>query len=296
MIDDSSISFKAEGCKLLSQILKPIKESGSDILTRTNLTPVFEEAITPCLLSLPSITPEDGSLKILEVAYQALIDLYNTAYKPSHSRRSQPQVEQDKETFNTSLAKILRSNLISSFNHISSQTPAVESAASFPYPRLSTFLMKWISIAVHELNIQTTKYLQDIIPILQTTLSNPFGSAHPPLLITTLTTTMFVILNGHPRIWKWRSELFAGLCACWVHVSDENKEKKSKQLDEILQRIPNVVVLLKEVLQNPVPLADGTLEADQVQAKEQMDAELKALADSDSQLKRLLLADMKWRD
>ena len=156
--------------------------------------------------------------------------------------------------------------------------------------------MKWISIAVHELNIQTTKYLQDIIPILQTTLSNPFGSAHPPLLITTLTTTMFVILNGHPRIWKWRSELFAGLCACWVHISDENKEKKSKQLDEILQKIPSVVVLLKEVLQNPVPLADGTLEADQVQAKEQMDAELKALADSDSQLKRLLLADMKWRD
>ena len=57
-----------------------------------------------------------------------------------------------------------------------------------------------------------------------------------------------------------------------------------------------VVEMVTDSLDALRSLADGTLEADQVQAKEQMDAELKALADADSQLKRLLLADMKWRD
>ncbi|RJE18606.1 hypothetical protein PHISCL_09051, partial [Aspergillus sclerotialis] len=68
LIDDESLPFKARGCDLLSQILKPIRETNSDILKRTNLSSVFEDAIKPCLLSLPTITPEHDSIRLLGIA------------------------------------------------------------------------------------------------------------------------------------------------------------------------------------------------------------------------------------
>ncbi|KAJ5737011.1 uncharacterized protein N7483_002136 [Penicillium malachiteum] len=289
LIDDSNISFKAQGCQLLTQLLKSIRESGSDILIRTNLISVFEEAITPCLLSLPTITPEADSLKILRVAYPVLIDLLEAAYKTPSLRTPQSQIKKDKESFNTSLAKILRSNLISSFNHISSSSSISGSNASFPHPLLSTFLMTRICAVLNKLGIETTKYLQDIIPVLQMTLSNPFGTSDPALLSVAVSTTRAVILNAHPRIWKWRGELLAALCACWLHVSEESKDKeKGKALVGVSKQLRITVSLLKCTLQNPAAVSNGALDADQVYAKEHMDAELKELVDADPQLEQLL--------
>ncbi|KAJ5722330.1 hypothetical protein N7488_000365 [Penicillium malachiteum] len=290
LIDDSNISFKTQGCQLLTQILKPIRESGSDILIRTNLFSVFEEAITPCLLSLPTITPEPDSLKILGAAYPVLIALLEVAYKTHLPRTPQSQVKKDKENFNTSLAKILRSNLISSFNHISSSSSISGSNASFPHPRLSTFLMTTICGVLNKLGIETTKYLQDIIPVLQITLSNPFGTAYPPLLSAAVFTTRAVILNAHPRVWKWRGELLAALCACWLQVSPESKDK-GKELDDVSKQLWITVSVLKYALQNPVAINNGTLDPDQLHAKEHMNAELKELVDAEPQLERLLCRD-----
>ncbi|KAJ5672200.1 hypothetical protein N7507_001327 [Penicillium longicatenatum] len=287
LIDDNSIFFKINGCQLLGQLLKTIQESGSDILIRTNLIPVFEEAIKPCLLSLPTITPEDTSLKMLRAAYPVLIALFKAAsMSPSKAQRNI-------ETYNASLVKILRSNLISSYNHISSSTPTHESSASFPHPKLSTFLMDEISIVVNELGIETTKYLQDIVPLLHMTLANPFGSAYPPLLSAAVSTTKSVVLNAHPRVWRWRGEILAGLCACWLHVVAENKERAGesalvKQLVNLTKELQSAVFVLKHALQNPV-----SPDADQLHAKEEMSAELQKLVDADSELSGLLFTDVK---
>lgn len=292
MIDDSSVHFKTTGLKLLVRILKPIQESGSDILLRTNLASVFRDAITPCLLSLPSITPEESSLKILGAAYPALLALFKTAYTPS---KKQPQSKEDEYT--TSLTTILRSNLISSFHHISSSTPiSVATSASFPHPRLSTFLLNWISIFVKELGIHTTKYLQEIVPVLYPTLANPFGAARPALLLSAVSATKAVILNAHPRIWKWRGEILAGLTACWVHVVTESREKTSNatanELANLKREMQATVYLLKHALQNPVVI-DGAQDADQLAAKDNMNKELNELVAADAELKGLLLADVK---
>ncbi|KAJ5140076.1 hypothetical protein N7448_003484 [Penicillium atrosanguineum] len=292
MIDDSSVHFKATGLKLLVQILKPIQESGSDILLRTNLASVFRDAITPCLLSLPSITPEESSLKILGAAYPALLALFTTAYKPP---RKQPQNKEDEYT--TCLTTILRSNLISSFHHISASMPiSVATPTSFPHPRLSTFLLNWICIFIKELGIHTTKYLQEIVPVLYPTLSNPFGAAHPELLLSSVSATKAVILNAHPRIWKWRGEILAGLTVCWLHVITESREKPSNatanKLADLKREIQAAVYLLKHALQNPVVI-EGVQDADQLAAKDNMDKELDELVAVDAELKNLLLADVK---
>jgi hypothetical protein len=282
MIDDNNLPFKTEGCVLLTQLLQPIQESDSDILRRTNLTSVFEEAVTPCLLSLPTITPEDRSLKLLGAAYPALLSTLKTAYK------GKSQSEEDKDAYTAGLAKILRSNLISSFHHISSSTPTSgETTASFPYPRLSTFLLEKITIFTNELGIHTTKYLQDLIPILFTTLSNVFGTAHPPLLRAATAATQAVIKNAHPRIWRWRGEILSGVCSCWLHIAANDNEESVSQLGKLKGELQQTTKLLKYVLQNPIPIAVDSPEPEALRVKDNVQNELQDLVDADSELKGL---------
>ena len=302
LIDDSSIPFKIKGCELLSQLLKPIQESGTDILTRTNLVSVFEEAITPCLLSLPTITPEDSSLKLLGAAYPALLLLIKTAHQTPSPKKSQSQKEKDSETYTTSLAKYLRSNLITSFHHISSSTAASLSAtASFPHPRLSTFLLDEIAVFVKELGIHTTKCLQDLIHVLYTTISNPFGTAHPPLLLAAIRTLKTVLLNAHPRVWRWRGEILGALTACWLHIvresetvgkgANEQHRLSVTKLVEVTRELQRAVSVLKLVLQNPKAEPGGTLDPDQVAVKECVDEEWRGLVGADAELEGLLFPE-----
>ncbi|KAJ5940272.1 hypothetical protein N7516_000440 [Penicillium verrucosum] len=282
MIDDNNLPFKTKGCALLTQLLQPIQKSGSDILRRTNLTSVFEDAVTPCLLSLPSITPEDRSLEILGAAYPALLSTLKTAYK------GPTQSEKDKEAHTTSLAKILRSNLISSFHHVSSSTPASGSTASFPHSRLSTFLLEKITIITNELGIHTTKYLQELIPVLYTTLSNPFGTAHPPLLLAAAAATQAVIKNAHPRIWRWRGEILSGLSSCWLHISEDSGGSVA-ELAKLKRELQQTLQVLKLVLLNPVAIAADGPEPEQVQVKENVEKEFQELVDADVELKGLFV-------
>ncbi|KAJ5611084.1 hypothetical protein N7510_007803 [Penicillium lagena] len=285
LIDDTSPPFKTKGCHLLTQLLSPIRENNSDILRRTNLASVFEDAVTPCLLSLPTITPEDTSLNLLGAAYPALRGLFQTAYSP----------ETNSEVYTSHMTKILRANLISSFHHISSSTPtsiSTTTSASFPYPRLSTFLTKQISVWVNELGIHTTKYLQDLVPILYATLSNPFGTAHPPLLLAAANVTRAVVANAHPRIWRWRGEILSGLCTCWLHVLEDEKEKKTNSLDELKRALQSAAFLLKHALQNPIPGADTSVDGEQRLAQESAEKELRALVEADAKLGDLLYAEV----
>ncbi|KAJ5257007.1 hypothetical protein N7478_013111 [Penicillium angulare] len=307
LIDDSDPLAKVQGCTLLDNLLGPIQKSSSDILARTNLVSVFEEAITPCLLSLPTITPEQDSLRILQVAYPVLLSLFKTDHLTGSQRAGPSEIENAKRKYNNKLAKILRSNLISSFNHVSYSGATVESSASFPHKELSTFLLTQISIVMKDLKRETTKYIQDVLPLLRATLSNPFGLAYPPLVSAAIQATQSLVLMAHSRVWRWRGELFDGLCACWLYVRDETKEAEkerrqggrdvddAKQLEDrarellkITRDLQVTVYALKYALQNPLPV-DGTPDADQALAKEQIAEELRKLVEADSELEIILL-------
>lgn len=52
----------------------------SQILERTGLGEVFQNALMPCLLHLPTLTPEEESLLLLKAVYPTLVKLVNTRY------------------------------------------------------------------------------------------------------------------------------------------------------------------------------------------------------------------------
>ena len=309
LIDDNSVASKTSGCTLLSQTLVPIKDSKSDILQRTNLASVFEDAIRPCLLSLPTITPENDSIQLLSAAYPALfsimtIELQNVSPATSDAKKKA------EEAYTKRLAATLRENLLASFTHVSSTntTTISGSGPSFPYPRLSTVLLNQTSAALQGLGIHSTKYLQDVIPPIYNTLTNPFATAHPPLLLAAVAVARVAVLNAHPRLWRWRGELLAGLCYCWLNVLNEETEiaerarKNHKDaLDEIRARelrrlkkeLRGVSYLLKFVLEHPWEV-DGTEE--QIVAKERIASEMQELVDADEALGKLLTENIDAHD
>lgn len=314
MIDDDSLPFKRHGCILLSQFLIPIQESKSDILRRTNLSSVFEDAIRPCFHSLPTITPEVDSIQLLAAAYPALRSLLQTSYRPALTQASQSSSikhTKDKEAFISATTKTLRDHLIPSFHHISSaDITSTSTFASFPHPRLSTLLLNQIAITCADLGVHTTKYLQDIIPLVYSTLSNMFGTAHPPLLISAISVLRALILNAYPRIWRWRGEILGAICSCWVNVLDDEEEskttgtkppkdkasapssgdeRKTAELTRLKKELQGSVYLLRYALENPA-LIDS--DKGQREAKENIGREIQMLVDADESLKACLLADV----
>ncbi|RDW79192.1 Tti2 family protein [Aspergillus mulundensis] len=306
LIDDDSNSYKRLGCVLLSQFLIPIRACRSDILRRTNLSSVFEDAVRPLFHSLPTITQEDDSIQLLGEAYPAFRSLLQISYRltpavAKSQRQNTPAAsakrQKDEETFIAAMTRTLRDHLIPSFHHISSTNTTAPGShfASFPHSRLSTLLLNQIAVTCAELKIHTTKYLQDIIPLIYSTLSNPFGTAHPPLLLSSLSVTRAVLLNAYPRVWRWRGELLGAICSCWLHILEDEEEskgpyeKKAADLEKLKKELQGSVYLLRYVLEHPL-LDDN--DQGQLEAKENISKEMQILVDADESLKACLFADV----
>ena len=64
--------IRVRGLAILGEFLKKLP---SDTLKNTGLHSVFEQAVLPTLLFLPTLTPEKESVQLLEPAYESLLTL-----------------------------------------------------------------------------------------------------------------------------------------------------------------------------------------------------------------------------
>lgn len=80
--------------------------------------------------------------------------------------------------------------------------------------------------------------MQDTLPILTTTLTDPFAPTHPTLLSTTLTTLQAIIENCWPRLSEPRHkiEIITSLVTCWTNIFQvpEGDFKAAGVKDQIL--------------------------------------------------------------
>ncbi|KAG8527457.1 uncharacterized protein KY384_007609 [Bacidia gigantensis] len=72
LIDDTSIKYKIAGCSDLAVLLQMRPFA---MLNRTGLGEVFEDAVMPCLMYLPTLEKEVDSVALLKEAYPAIIRL-----------------------------------------------------------------------------------------------------------------------------------------------------------------------------------------------------------------------------
>jgi hypothetical protein len=107
-----------------------------NILTSTGIGTVFQDAIFPTLLYLPSLTPEPESITLLRPAYAALLALAKTDEDTgSAGRRKQ-------------LDKLLRDGVFAAYHHASEYIHIVE------------VLMDVTADIVSALSIYSAKHLQ----------------------------------------------------------------------------------------------------------------------------------------
>ncbi|KAL8799824.1 MAG: hypothetical protein Q9182_005619 [Xanthomendoza sp. 2 TL-2023] len=249
ILDDVSVAYKIRGCQLLDILLTV---TPSSLLERSGLGEVFHNTLLPYLLYLPTLTPEEESLPLLNATYNTLITLTQSRFPASFPRSStaNPQKIQ-------TLSAIFRYGILKSHTHIGENV------------RVCELLMRKSANLVPAMGIHSVKHLKDILPIITGTLTSPFATAAPTLLMATLGCLKAVIVNGWPRVRAHRGEMLEGLVTCWIRIADE---------DEIGEDLCRVKAEVAEVWRAVVEILKGD---------EEVEAEMRMLRECDNRLETL---------
>lgn len=130
--EDNDTAIRTSGLEIVVNFLRkcPAKK-----LESTGIGKVFEDAILPSLLYLPSLTPEAESVKVMRPAYEALLVL------------AQKHADGSNLVRRTLLDKILREGLFAAYEHASGYLEVVKT------------LMNVATTLVDTLGIYSVKHL-----------------------------------------------------------------------------------------------------------------------------------------
>jgi tRNA nucleotidyltransferase (CCA-adding enzyme) len=228
VVDDTDVKARAKGAELLRLLLvatPPI------LLRRTGLAPLFEESLYVSATYLPTLTPEEDSITILNATLPALLVLANAAHP---APPSPPGDAVAHSTRIASLDKILRKAVLLPHNHANEHV------------RITKTLLSHLPAIVHSMGIDSVKHLKDLVPLLSHVLSEPLGPAYPPLLLAAARGMDAVILNGWPRIGRWRAEILRGVSVAWIRLAEEGEAEEG--FEDVRHSLRNVVGTLKEAV------------------------------------------------
>lgn len=104
LLDDPSTLIRLSGMAALSDLLDQVPPK---MLEQTGLGEVMEEAIIPTLSFLPTLTPVDESLLLLNAAYDTLLKLTDVRFGDEKSKQKKQKV----------LDKLLREGVLHGMDH-----------------------------------------------------------------------------------------------------------------------------------------------------------------------------------
>ena len=227
LLDDDDLTQKKLGCDLLQVLCIHIANCGSGILERTGLLKVFDDSLAHNMLLLPSLTPEDQSLKILSSLYPAYRALVKASF-PANSSAARSDtgkliavaperilvagdVLEQHHSRQAMLDKILSGGILAGYIHASD------------YVQIATLLVSEIPHVVTMMGASSTKYLSRLLPLLHSILTNPLGLSFQPLLRPSITAMRELILQCWPRIAEvWWEECLRAVIGFWFLLSEDD--------------------------------------------------------------------------
>lgn len=251
LLDDWEASYKRTGAELLLQLLEATPPL---LLERTGLGEVFEDALMPCLSYVPTVTPEDESIRLLTAVYPTLVALAKVRHPDAPAAGSRMTAESARQSRIKFLDRLVRKGVVQGYS------------LAEQYPRIVAVLLRQLIPLLDELGIEALKHLQYIMPILTATLSHPLGAAEISTLLAGVKAMQAVILNCWPRMSEYRGEVLKGLTLCWLGVEGQNGEQATRLKTELQE----TVKLLRAALGDQssfdedcamLAAADGRLEA-----------------------------------
>ncbi|KAK5165224.1 CCA tRNA nucleotidyltransferase, mitochondrial [Saxophila tyrrhenica] len=241
LVDDWEVRYKTLGVKLVQQVLLVTPPA---LLKKTGLGEVFEEALMPCLTYIPTLTPEEDSVKLLGEAYPALLTLSRLRFpEPASTAPAAPtplpsQPPHDLRT--KSLDRLLRSGPLHTFSLCPAPT----------FPRLAARLYRHTSLILRDLGIESVKHLKYVLPTLTATLTHPLAAPGEErwrvVMLEALRCLRVVVLMGWARMGVWRGEVLRGVTGAWIRVVDV--ERKTGGGEEGLEGLKKEIREVVEVL------------------------------------------------
>ncbi|KAI0539963.1 hypothetical protein GGR58DRAFT_462652 [Xylaria digitata] len=221
------------------------------LLSRTGLADVFEQAVFPTVLSLPSLTPEDESCDLLAAAYPALFDIAGLDPEVGENEvakagsTSDYKVSDKQHLHSTGfseaqrklLDKLVREGIMVGYHHAKQ------------YIRLVDFFCRTLRRLVTSIGILTVKYLKDIVPMISEILVDPFGTKYPPVLLSATCLLQAVLQTCWPRIPHYCNEVIKITMLCWLNIQEEDSFPPNQPTKaELKQQLIRTVEILSAIM------------------------------------------------
>ncbi|KAI5861634.1 hypothetical protein GGS23DRAFT_598410 [Durotheca rogersii] len=280
----------------------------------TGLAPVFEAAVFPTLLSLPALTPEPESLRLLGAAYPALLEMAGVAadldYDPARAAPARGEAAGDRRAQEGGaktrrirpaqralLGRVVRDGVMVGWHHAPEHARlaalfcetlrcVVDGLGVYAVKHLKarTRKLSLFSLLVHltffQLCISLVMYSlpipNDIIPMISTILSDPFGPQHPPSLLTAARLLRAVLRACWPRVPRYCNDIVKALALCWLNLEDQQDPIASRSDIEIeLAAAANMLQAVMKAV-----------------ARDDMDARVTPLIETEPRLGKLFARDV----
>ncbi|TVY64214.1 Uncharacterized protein LSUE1_G007653 [Lachnellula suecica] len=201
LLDDPSTPHRVTGSLLLPTFLPHLSPQ---VLRQSGIGEVFTDALMPTLLYLPSLTPISEALQLSGAAYAALHVLCDVRF---------PSTAEDGENGERYefLDKVMRKGVLTAYHHASQ------------HPSIVALLLSQADLLIAKMGIQAVKHLKALIPVLCTTLADPFA---PDVVLEAARCLQTVLLNCWPRIGGYRMEIVRALCLAWRDGGEGNVRRE----------------------------------------------------------------------
>ncbi|KAI0134985.1 hypothetical protein F4814DRAFT_6008 [Daldinia grandis] len=221
------------------------------LMQDTGLAEVFEHAVFPAVLYLPSLTPEDESLDILGAAYPVLIEMAGlTVDQPlvttgvgtaEEQKQTQKSTHQITEAQRRLLDKIIREGIMIGYHHAKEHV------------RLVGLFCETLVCIINGMGILAVKHLKDFIPMLSEVMTDPFGTKHPPALTSATDLLQTILRSCWPRIPHYCNDIIKILMLCWLNIEDEESfppnSPVANELKSDLTQTANMLSAIMKVAQ-----------------------------------------------
>lgn len=138
-LDTTSTPTRSRALTILTTFLPLLTPK---LLTETGLGSVFEDAITPTLLFLPTITPVDESVQLLNAAYEALLVLGSILYAGDGKGEKELRFWDD----------MMRKGVFAGYAH------------SSDYPAIVQVLLQEMGRVIEKMGVSAVKHLKVLSP------------------------------------------------------------------------------------------------------------------------------------
>ncbi|KAF8849142.1 hypothetical protein BDZ45DRAFT_604813 [Acephala macrosclerotiorum] len=274
LLDTPTVNILVPSLETLSAFLPKLS---TKLLQQTGLGEVFEDAVMPTLLYLPSITPVEESVQILPAAFEALFALCNVRYPPptpsmdpgALGSRSSSLITLNSKTSSMEantpdqrlafLDRVMRKGILTAYLHASD------------LPQITTILLLALSTLVSKMGINCVKHLKDVIPIITEVMTDPFGASRPEGLREAVKCLTSVILHAWPRM-GIRSEghgmeVIRMLAVCWRMVKKGlqeqerwAKDKKAKDILKVLREVEGELPVVGRLLLKAIEAVNSDID------------------------------------